>query len=115
VLADGKVKLVVGSPASGRIPPAIVDTILYTLVYGLDPWTALAKPRVYPFVNSPVVQVEQGIDANALAGLRRYGYRIEVHPPDDLYFGGVHVVLVRDDGTLIGAADPRRDGAAVGY
>jgi gamma-glutamyltranspeptidase len=32
-----------------------------------------------------------------------------------MYFGGVQVVLVTEDGTLIGAADPRRDGAAVGF
>ncbi len=108
-------KLVVGSPASGRIPPAIVHTILYTLDYGLDPWTALAKPRIYPFFGSPVVRLEVGFAPHALSALGRRGYRLEVLPPYSMYFGGVHVVLVRDDGALVGAADPRRDGAAVGY
>lgn len=115
VLRDGKVKLVVGSPASGRIPPAIVSTIIYTLDYGLDLWTAIAMPRIYPFFDSPNVRVERGFTAKALAGLRVSGYRLEIIEPFDLYFGGVHAVLVRDDGSLVGAADPRRDGAAVGY
>jgi len=115
VLRNGRVKLVVGSPASGRIPPAIVNTILYTLDYGLDLWTAIAMPRIYPFFDSPTVRVERGFTAEALAGLRVLGYRLVIVEPFDLYFGGVHAVFVRDDGTLVGAADPRRDGAAVGY
>ena len=51
----------------------------------------------------------------ALNALRRRGYQLDVSPPYSLYFGGVHAVLVRDDGVLVGVADPRRDGAAVGY
>jgi gamma-glutamyltranspeptidase/glutathione hydrolase len=115
VLRDGRVKLVVGSPASGRIPPAIVHMILYTLDYGLDPWTAVAKPRIYPFFGSPTVRLEVGFVPEALSALRSRGYQLDVLPPFSLYFGGVHAVLVRDDGVLVGVADPRRDGAAVGY
>ena len=115
-MLDGdQVRLVVGSPGSGYIPPAIVHTILYTLVYGLDPWTAVNMPRVYPDNDSPAVEVEQGFTGAALAGLRRHGYDVVINPPIDQGFGGVHVVLVRPDGTLVGAADPRRDGAAAGY
>ena len=115
VLKNDDVKLVVGSPASGRIPPAIVHTIIYTLDFGFDPARAVSMPRIYPDYRSPRVQLEQGFGAEALAGLRARGYDLRVHPPYDLFFGGVHVVLVRDDGWLAGAADPRRDGAAVGY
>lgn len=115
VLDGDQVRLVVGSPGSGYIPPAIVHTILYTLVYGLDPWTAVNMPRVYPDNDSPAVEVEQGFTGAALAGLRRHGYDVVINPPIDQGFGGVHVVLVRPDGTLVGAADPRRDGAAAGY
>jgi gamma-glutamyltranspeptidase/glutathione hydrolase len=115
VLEDGRIRMAVGSPASGRIAPAIVHTILYTLDYGLDPWTAVAMPRVYPFFNSREVRLEMGFAAEALAELSGRGYELTVRPAYDMYFGGVHVVLVSDDGTLIGAADPRREGVAVGY
>jgi gamma-glutamyltranspeptidase/glutathione hydrolase len=115
VLRDGRIKMAVGSPASGRIPPAIVHTIVYTLDFGLDPWTAIAMPRVYPFFQTPQAHVETGFTAEVLAALRERGYQLSVHPPYDMYFGGVQVVLVTEDGTLIGAADPRRDGAAVGF
>ncbi len=115
VLAGDDIKMVVGSPASGRIPPAIVHTIIYTLDFGFDPARAVAMPRIYPAYRSRRVQLEQGFSSEALAGLRARGYDLAVQPPYDMFFGGVHVVLVRDDGWLVGAADPRRDGAAVGY
>ncbi len=115
VLQGDDIKLVVGSPASGRIPPAIVHTIIYTLDFGFDPARAVAMPRIYPAYRSRRVQLEQGFTSEALAGLRARGYDLAVQRPYDMFFGGVHVVLVRDDGWLVGAADPRRDGAAVGY
>ncbi|MDH3456550.1 MAG: gamma-glutamyltransferase [Gemmatimonadota bacterium] len=114
-LRDGRVRLVVGSPGGARIPPAIVQTIVYALDYGEDLWTAVARPRVYPSYDTPQVQLEPGFAGDALAALRHRGYDLTARPPMDMYFGGVHAVLVQDDGTLIGAADPRRDGAAVGY
>ncbi|HEX5581231.1 MAG TPA: gamma-glutamyltransferase family protein [Gemmatimonadaceae bacterium] len=115
VLDGDRVRLVVGSPGSGYIPPAIVHTVLYTLVYGMDPWSAVAMPRVYPDVSSRAVEVEMGFTPEALAGLRRRGYDVQVRGTTEQGFGGVHVVLVRKDGSLVGAADPRRDGAAVGF
>lgn len=115
VLDGDDVRLVVGSPGSGRIPPAIVHTIVYTLDLGLDPAEAVRMPRAYPSTGSPTVQIESGFSAGALAALRERGYRLAVEPPFDNYFGGVHAVLVREDGVLVGAADPRRDGAAAGY
>ena len=115
VLDGDRVRMAVGSPGSGRISPAILHTMVYVLDHGYDPGRAVAMPRVYPWTTSARVQLEPGFTAEALAALRARGYEIEARPPLDMYFGGVHAVLVRPDGTLIGVADPRRDGAARGY
>ena len=114
LLEDNDVRLVAGAPGSGRIPPAIVHMVLYTLNYGLDPATAVQMPRVYPMVDTSVVRVEGGVAAPALARLRERGYAIESYPPFDMYFGGVHMVYVDEDGRRIGVADPRRYGTAAG-
>ena len=114
LLEDGTVRLVVGSPGSGRIPPAIVHMITYTLDYWLDPAAAVRMPRVYPFVTEPHVRVEDGIWAPPLSVLRDRGYTLDTYPPQSLYFGGVHMVYVDDAGRRIGVADPRRNGTARG-
>lgn len=115
VLDGGRARLVVGSPGSGRIPPAVVHTILYTLDLGYDVAEAVAMPRAYPWTTEPVVQVEDGFDPEALAVLRRRGYELRAHPPMDMYFGGVSAIHLRPDGLLVGVADPRRNGGARGY
>ncbi len=115
LLRNGRVEMVVGSPGGGRIPPAVVQSILYTLDYGLDPLAALSMPRMNPYFTSPTIQFEQGVDADVLAGAARLGYELQAYPPLSLYFGGVHLIQRRVDGGWLGAADPRRDGEVRGY
>ncbi len=113
ILRDGRVEMVVGSPGSAAIPPAVVETILYTLDYGLDPLEALRMPRVLPTAG-PAVRVEDGFAAGVLADAARRGYRLIPTPPTDMVFGGVHVIARRGN-RWVGAADPRRDGEVRGY
>lgn len=110
VLEDDEPVLAVGSPGSGRIPPNVVSMILYTLDYGFDPAVAVGLPRLYPFVNSPVLQTEGGFTYQSLEYLREFGYDLRPNPSNDRYFGGVHMIFRDGDGLLIGAGDPRRDG-----
>ena len=114
VLEGDSVRLVVGSPGSAYIPPAIVHSIVYTLGFGLDPAVAIAMPRVFPSLTEASVQVEDGFSDAAIRGLERRGYKVVKRPLHHIDFGGVHMVLVTPRG-LVGAADPRRAGAAVGW
>lgn len=114
VLEDDSVRLVVGSPGSGYIPPAIAHSIVYTLAFGLDPAAAVAMPRVYPSLTDASVQLEDGFPDSAVAALERRGYRVVRRRLHEIDFGGVHLVLVTPTG-LVGAADPRREGAAIGW
>ncbi len=109
VLEDGTVRMVVGSPGGGRIPSAVLQTMVYTLDYGLQPEQAVGMPRVHPFFSTPEVRFEQGIEAPVLEAAAAMGYQMEVFPPLSLHFGGVKV-LERRAGQWIGAADPRREG-----
>lgn len=114
VLDGDRVRLVIGSPASGRIPPAIVQALVYTLDFGMDPLEALRMPRLFPSSASPVVRVEDGFPGAVLGEAVSLGYRIEAAPPADLFFGGVHLIE-RRDGRWVGAADPRRNGEVRGH
>lgn len=115
VLSDDRVELVVGSPGSGRIPPAVISMIVHTLIYNLHPAEAIRMPRVYPLINEPVVQMERGYSAEAIETLNRRGYLISPSNfPMNMLFGGVQMIRVLEDGTMIGVSDPRRDGGAAG-
>ena len=115
VLDGDDARLVVGSPGGSYIPSAIVHAIVWTLALGADPAAALGAPRVLPEPTSVAVQVEEGFAPAVLAALRQRGYRLVPRPVTERGFGGVNVVLVREDGMRIGASDPRREGAALGY
>jgi len=113
LLEDGKLKIVLGSPAGGRIPPAVVQTIVYLLDFGLDPLDAVRMPRLNSFPAGTKVEVEQGITGEVLGQIRGMGYEPEVRPPLTLHFGGVNVIE-RRGGRWVGAADPRREGEVRG-
>jgi gamma-glutamyltranspeptidase / glutathione hydrolase len=113
LLRDGAAEMVVGSPGGGRIPPAVIQSIVYVLDYGMSPAAALAMPRINPQFTTPILEFEQGIPGETLAGIRERGWDPRVFPPRSLHFGGVQM-LWHDGESWLGAADPRRDGYAAG-
>ncbi|MDZ4674249.1 MAG: gamma-glutamyltransferase, partial [Gemmatimonadota bacterium] len=72
-----------------------------------------AAPRLQPS-GLANVEVEPGFAPAVYQSLRERGY-LTVSRVADITFGGVHAILLNDRGMLIGVADPRRDGAAMGW
>jgi gamma-glutamyltranspeptidase / glutathione hydrolase len=111
VLKGGDVQMVVGAPGSGRIPTEIVQVMVYTLDYGMDPLEAVRMPRVYPSPRDNSVQVEHGFSPELLRGVRNIGY-------DPVRAGAEYArlyMIVRRGKSWIGIADTRHDGQARGY
>ncbi len=111
--ADGSPVAVVGSAGGSRIIGHVAQALVAMLDWGLDPQEAVALPRVGG--REAVVELEAGTAAAALAdGLQERGVPVEVRSN----LSGLHAIRVhrRPDGTrrLLGGADPRRDGVAVG-
>jgi gamma-glutamyltranspeptidase/glutathione hydrolase len=51
-----------------------------------------------------------------MEALKKLGYTIQVQGEFDLFFGGAQGIIIdAKTGKRIGGADPRRDGAVVGY
>ncbi len=67
VLRDGNVQMVVGAPGGGRIPTEIVQVMVYTLDYGMDPIDAVKMPRMFPSAQNARVQLEHGFPPALLA------------------------------------------------
>lgn len=111
ILDEGGVRMVVGAPGGGRIPTAVVQAIVYTLDYGLDPLDAVRMPRIFPNSQRPVVQVEHGFSPEVLGTARAMGYD-PVNPAP----GYARLYLIARQGdSWVGVADPRHDGEARAY
>lgn len=87
--------------------------------HGMDIQEAIERPRFLigaflPGDPADTIHVEGRVGASVLAALRRKGHHVKAAP--DLFpkVGHAHGIVVRD-GTLMGGADPRGDGAALGF
>ena len=95
--------------------PAIISYVVKTLVAALD-WhlsisDAVALPNLVARGNGFAADVAK-LDPAVVADLARHGLPLE---PGDYEESGVQAALVQPDGQLIGAADPRREGVALGH
>lgn len=79
---------------------------------GLDIQEAIDQPRVFPN-DEDIVEVESGLPAKALHGLKAKGHRTA--PPPKPQGGAQAIWIDWDEGVLTGGSDPRKDGCAIGY
>lgn len=113
VLRDGAPRLVIGAAGSAYIPTSVTQVAWRILGLNEDPWIAIAAPRLQPSgVGS--VEIEPGFAPGVYQGLGERGFAT-ISRVADITFGGVHAIAVDRQGRLIGVADPRRDGAAMGW
>jgi gamma-glutamyltranspeptidase/glutathione hydrolase len=101
--AEG-LELAIGSAGGTRLRTALVSVTSGIVDQGLEPQTAIDRPRVHPA--GETVHAEPGVDEDALADLERSGRAVRRWPAQHHYFGGVSAVARTG-----AAADPRRNGA----
>ena len=106
--ADGAV-LSLGSPGAERITTALLQVMLNFMRVGCSLEEALAAPRLH------VEKAAAGWQAAVEPGLPVAQVAMPVRAFDALsmFFGGAGAVLREADRTLVAAADPRRQGAAL--
>ncbi|MEL6996726.1 MAG: gamma-glutamyltransferase [Pseudomonadota bacterium] len=109
VLKDGKPVVITGSPGGSRIPEYVAQNLVAILGYAKDPAKAAALPHVSQR-NQDTLAVEPFISNDIKAGLIAFGHRLDERDMTS----GVHTIVITPDGTLLGGADPRREGLAVG-
>jgi gamma-glutamyltranspeptidase/glutathione hydrolase len=78
--------------------------------FAMDPQAAIDAPRC--FADAGEMKVERGYSDAVRAELRALGHNVVV-PEGPL--GGGQAIMIREDGVLEGASDPRKDGIALGY
>jgi gamma-glutamyltranspeptidase / glutathione hydrolase len=112
VLKDGEVELSLGSAGSNRLRSAILQATRCVVDRGMSIHEAIRAGRLH-FENG-VLHAEPGFDEAALDELERRGYQVVRWRGLNLFFGGTQAARRESaTGTLSGAGDPRRGGAAV--
>ncbi len=107
--ADGRPELILGAGGGARIPDAVAAAVIEVLAFGANAERATARPRIG--AENGVVELERDTPlAEHEAALTALGHAPRVVAMNT----GLQVVRRLVDGTLEGAADPRRDGVAAG-
>lgn len=105
--SEGEFELATGSPGGSSIIGYTAKTLVGMLDWGLTPQQAIELPNVV--ARGDVVRIEGGMDPAILAELTALGFTIDANRGE---ISGIHIVRRLDDGSLIGGADPRREGIA---
>jgi gamma-glutamyltranspeptidase/glutathione hydrolase len=105
---QGRLALVVGSPGGSSIIPFVAKTLIAVLDWGLDPQAAADLPN---FANrNGATELEKGTSLEAIApALEAMGHEVKLVAMTS----GLAVIAVTPTG-LVGGADSRREGVAVG-
>jgi gamma-glutamyltranspeptidase/glutathione hydrolase len=106
---EGKPAFALGSPGGSSIIGYVAQAVIELADWGRAPEDAVATPHLLNR-NGPTI-IEAGTDLTQLRPeLEAMGHEIL---EQDLS-SGLAIVRFTPDGTMIGAADPRRDGIALG-
>lgn len=113
VLKDGKLFLVLGSPGGPRIISTVTNILVGVIDFGLDIQQAVNAPRFHHQWEPDQIYIERvGISPDTVKMLENRGHKIKVQ---DYWSDGECIEVDPRSGDLLGAADGRNGGRAVGY
>lgn len=108
VMKDGKPYMAVGSPGGSRIIGYVASTLIAHLDWGMPIQQAINQPHLINRFGT--YDLEKGTDAERFkAPLEKMGFKVNVRDLNS----GLHAIHFKD-GKLVGGADPRREGIAMG-
>lgn len=107
---DGRLLAVVGSPGGSRIICYVAQALVLAIDWNLDAGAIAAFPHICN--RNGTTEIESGTAFIELEKtLVALGHDVKASPMTS----GLNIIVTGADGTLTGAADPRREGAAGGY
>jgi len=108
IMKDGKPYMALGSPGGSRIIGYVASTIIAHLDWGMDIQQAIDLPHLVNRFGT--YDLEAGSKATRFKpALEKMGFQVNIQDLNS----GLHAILFKD-GKLIGGADPRREGIALG-
>ena len=125
---EGEFLFTSGSPGGSSIIAYTAKTIVGILDWGLSPQDAIELPNVIARNGRVAVEAkglkdeisgeidrgspaeEFGLPESLIKGLESRGHKVRRSKGE---FSGIHIIYRDEDGTLMGGADPRREGVAL--
>ncbi len=111
VLKDGEVLLATGSPGGSRIITTVLQLLINVIDHKMNIAEATHAPRVHHQWLPDTLRIEEGLSRDTQRLLRAKGHTLKQGRP----MGSLQSIM-RFDGFLYGASDPRRpDALTLGY
>ncbi len=103
---DGKLEMVVGSPGGPAIVGLVAQTLIGMIDWNMTPQDAIASPHVVVFGNAVNIEPELAL---IKAELEALGHQVRIGELPS----GIHAIRITAN-SLLGGADPRREGTVGG-
>jgi len=108
IMQNDQPYMAIGSPGGSRIIGYVAQAIIAHTQWDMDIQQAANQPHLLNRFGT--LDIEQGTPAEShQAALEEMGFKVNVRDLNS----GIHAILLQDD-QLQGAADPRREGTAIG-
>ncbi len=107
---NGQFSFATGSPGGSSIIAYTAKTMIAMIDWGMSPQEAADLANVISRKGSIRLE-EAGLTEEIIIGLEKLGHTVKRSKGE---ISGIHIIRRNTDGTYTGAADPRREGVAVG-
>lgn len=107
--APGRLVMAIGSPGGNSIIAYVTKALVALIDWKMEPMAAISLPNIV--ARGANVSVEKGADPKVVELLKAKGLNVTADAGEN---SGLHVILKTRTG-YVGAADPRREGVAIGY
>jgi len=111
---DKKIKMSISTPGSWGILHTTAQMMYAHIDAGMNVQEAIEAPR-FRHYDSGMLLLENRFPRHMREDLARRGHRVHVAPDWHNAVGGGQGIQFTEHGTMLGGADPRRDGVAMGY
>ena len=111
---DKKIRMSISTPGSWGILHTTAQMMSNHIDAGMNVQEAIEAPR-FRIYDTGMLLLENRFPERMRADLARRGHRVHVAPDWHNAVGGGQGIQFTEHGTMLGGADPRRDGVAMGY
>lgn len=104
VKKDGKNFLITGSPGGSRIITTTLQVVMNVIDHDMNIQSAVSAPRIHDQWLPDEIRIEDGISPDTVKLLEAMGHKVSQQEA----MGAAQSILIEDEGTFTGGADPRR-------